>query len=67
MAGIRFFGFHESSNWTQTRVAIYREGDRIVLEPVRRRPSLAQVLASLEPLDEDFASIDEPPTTPERF
>lgn len=46
-------------------VAIYRQEDRLVLEPVPRTPSLAQVLATLEPLDEDFPSIEDPPTTPE--
>ena len=48
-------------------VAIYRQEDRLVLEPVRPKPSLAQVLATLEPLDEDFPTIDDPPTTPEDF
>ena len=46
-------------------VTIYREDDRLVLEPVERRPSLAEVLSRLEPLDEDFGDIHDPPTRPE--
>ncbi len=34
-----------------------REGDRLVLEPVERR-SLSQILATLEPLDEEFPDVD---------
>ena len=34
-----------------------REGRRLVLEPVGR-PSLLEVLATLKPLDEDFAPIE---------
>ncbi|MCY4550504.1 MAG: AbrB/MazE/SpoVT family DNA-binding domain-containing protein [Defluviicoccus sp.] len=46
-------------------VVIYREDRRLVIEPVERRPTLAEVLSSLEPLDEDFPEIDDPPTKPE--
>ena len=46
-------------------VVIYREDHRLVIEPVERRPSLAEVLAGLEPLDEDFPEIDDPPAQPE--
>ena len=46
-------------------VVIYREDRRLVIEPVERRPSLAAVLAGLEPLAEDFPEIDDPPTVPE--
>lgn len=46
-------------------VIIHREDDRLVLEPVRRSPSLAAVLATLAPLDEDFPSIADPPSEPE--
>ena len=46
-------------------VTIHREDDRLVLEPVERRPSLAEVLSRLEPLDEDFGDIHDPPTRPE--
>ena len=46
-------------------VTIYREDRRLVIEPVERAPSLAEVLSGLEPLDEDFASVDDPPVEPE--
>ena len=46
-------------------VVIYREDNRLVIEPVDRRPSLAEVLATLQTLDEDFPRLDDPPTMPE--
>ena len=46
-------------------VVIYREDHRLVIEPVERRPSLAEVLAGLSPLDEEIPEIDDPPTKPE--
>jgi antitoxin VapB len=36
---------------------IYREGDRLIIEPVRRGGLLA-VLASLEPIEESFTDVD---------
>jgi antitoxin VapB len=39
-----------------------KEGDRLVIEPAPPR-SLLAVLASLEPLDEEFPAIDELPPT----
>ena len=46
-------------------VVIYQEDHRLIIEPVERRPSLAQVLSGLKPLNEDFPAIDDPTTTPE--
>ena len=46
-------------------VMIYREDGRLIVEPVERRPSLAEVLSRLKPLDEDFGVLDDPPTRPE--
>ena len=46
-------------------VIIYREGHRLVVEPVERNPSLAEVLARLKPLEESFPIIDDPPSWPE--
>ena len=46
-------------------VVIYREDRRLVIEPVERRPSLAELLASWGPLDEEIPEVDDPPTTPE--
>ena len=40
-----------------------KEGERLVIEP-RRRKSLLQVLAELEPIEEDFVPIDDPPPEP---
>ncbi len=46
-------------------VVIYREGQRLVIEPVERLPSLAETLAELAPLDEDVPGIEDPPAEPE--
>ena len=40
-----------------------KEGDRLVIEPAPPR-SLLALLATLEPIDEDFPPIDELPQTP---
>jgi antitoxin VapB len=40
-----------------------KDGDRLILEPVRKR-SLLALLATIEPLDEDFPEIDDPPPEP---
>ena len=47
------------------KVTIYREHNRLVIEPVERAPSLAEILSGLGPLDEDFASVEDPPAKPE--
>ena len=46
-------------------VIIYQEESRLVIEPVPRR-SLAEVLATLEPIEEGFPAVDDPPVRPER-
>lgn len=46
-------------------VVIYREDHRLVIEPIDRSPSLAEVLSTFETLDEDFLMADDPPTEPE--
>ena len=46
-------------------VVIYREEERLVVEPVRRAPTLAEVLSRLTPLAEDFPSLADPPAHPE--
>ena len=40
-----------------------KEGDRLIIEPVRR-PSLLEWLATLEPIEEEFPEIDDPPPEP---
>jgi antitoxin VapB len=40
-------------------VMVYREGNRLIIEPISKKLGLLAVLAELEPLDEDFPDIDE--------
>lgn len=40
-----------------------KEGARLILEPAKPK-SLREVLASLEPIDEDFPPIPDPPPEP---
>ena len=42
---------------------ISRDGDRLIIEPVRRK-GLAALLDSWEPLGEEFPEIDDPPPVP---
>ncbi|HEV2957243.1 MAG TPA: AbrB/MazE/SpoVT family DNA-binding domain-containing protein [Xanthobacteraceae bacterium] len=42
---------------------MHKEGDRLIIEPAPKK-SLLAVLATLETLDEDFPSIDDPPPEP---
>jgi antitoxin VapB len=37
---------------------IRKDGERLIVEPVRRRPDLATLLAGWEPFDEPFPEID---------
>ena len=46
-------------------VIIYRSDDRLVVEAVRHAPSLAEVLSTLVPLEEDFPKIPDPRSEPE--
>ena len=46
-------------------VIIYREEGRLVIEPVPQR-SLAEVLATLEPIEEGFPALEDPAVRPER-
>ena len=41
-----------------------KEGDRLVIEPEEKRLSLAEILDSLEPLDEEWPEIDDSPPEP---
>ena len=52
---------------TADEVMIYREDERLVVVPVQRSPSLAEVLSRLTPLEEDFPSIADPATQPENL
>jgi antitoxin VapB len=46
-----------------TEAIISRDGDRLVIEPVRRK-GLAALLDSWEPLTEEFPEIADPPPAP---
>ena len=43
-----------------------RDGERLVIEPVRKR-SLLALLKTMEPFDEDFPEIDDPPPAAEKI
>lgn len=44
---------------------IRQEGDRLVIEPIKPKRSLREILATLEPIDEEFPEIDDAPVTGE--
>jgi antitoxin VapB len=44
---------------------MHRDGDRLVIEPVRKR-GLVALLKSMKPLDEEFPKIADPVPTPGR-
>lgn len=44
---------------------MHRDGDRLVIEPVRKR-GLVALLKSMTPLNEPFPEIDDPVPAPER-
>lgn len=35
-----------------------KEGDCLILEPVRKTPSLATLLADMQPIEDDFPDVD---------
>ncbi len=49
-----------------TEAIIHKEGDKLIIEPVRKK-GLKAVLTSLPPLDEDFSEIIDPPIEPENI
>jgi antitoxin VapB len=44
---------------------MHRDGDRLVIEPVRKRGLIA-LLKTMKPLQEEFPEIDDPVSTPEK-
>ncbi len=44
---------------------MHRDGDRLVIEPVRKR-GLVALLKAMKPLEENFPEIDDPVPAPER-
>lgn len=49
-----------------TEAIIHKEGDKLIIEPVRKK-SLKAILASLPTLDEDFPEIIDLPVDPKDF
>jgi antitoxin VapB len=45
---------------------MHRDGDRLVIEPVRKR-GLVALLKSMQPVEDVFPEIDDPVATPERI
>ncbi|MEA2882205.1 MAG: antitoxin VapB [Bradyrhizobium sp.] len=45
---------------------MYRDGDRVVIEPARKRGLLA-LLETMKPFDGDFPKIDDQPPAPEKL
>lgn len=43
---------------------MHRDGDRLIIEPARKRGLLA-LLKSMKPLEDEFPEIEDPPPTPE--
>lgn len=43
---------------------IHKEGDRLIIEPTRKKTGLLELLASMEPVDEEFELPDDPPPEP---
>ncbi|WP_028347971.1 antitoxin [Bradyrhizobium murdochi] len=44
---------------------MHRDGERLIIEPVRKRGLLA-LLKTMKPIEENFAAIDDPILTPPR-
>jgi len=44
-----------------------KESDRLIVEPIKRSSTLAEVLARLTRLDENFPDIADPPARPEEL
>jgi antitoxin VapB len=45
---------------------MHRDGDRLVIEPVRKR-GLVALLKTMKPLEEDFPDIDDPAPASEKL
>jgi len=54
------------SQWPQPsgEAIMHRDGDRLVIEPVRKR-GLVALLKTMKPLEEGFPKIDDPVPAPE--
>ncbi len=45
-------------------VTIIKDGERLIVQPVKRAKPLSKLLASWEPLEEEFPEIEDSPVTP---
>ncbi len=41
-----------------------KEGDKLIIEPAEKKTNLLEWLATLEPIEEDFPEIPDPPPEP---
>lgn len=46
---------------------MHKDGDRLIIEPAKRKGNLFELLQSLSPLDEDFPDLDEKGPLPQGF
>jgi antitoxin VapB len=40
-------------------VIMHKQGDRLIIEPVKKTSRLAELLATWEPIDDEFPDVDE--------
>jgi len=40
-------------------VILYKDGDRLIMEPVKKQARLLELLATLEPIEDAFPDVDE--------
>lgn len=45
-------------------VVMHKEGDKLIIEPARPKDNLLDWLATLEPIEDEFPEIDDPPAEP---
>jgi antitoxin VapB len=50
-----------------TEAIMRKEGERLIIEPIRKPNRLLALLATLEPLDEDFSEIEDAPVRDENI
>ncbi len=46
-------------------VILYKDGDRLIMEPAKKPNGLDKLLAAWESLDEELPEIEDPPVKPE--
>jgi len=40
-------------------VILYKDGDRLIMEPMKKQARLLELLATLEPIEDAFPDVDE--------